>query len=135
MSPSSRSTRTFALVAVGGALHAAAAATLWTQFGFENLLVAFGTEPTYATYAMLGMVLAGAVPAALARWRTTAAPVLLVGVVFVLAAVGTWTTARRGLTPVGPTPFGWYVLLWPAVVGLAGLVGELAWRTRRYRPA
>ncbi|MEZ3116112.1 hypothetical protein RYH80_09320 [Halobaculum sp. MBLA0147] len=121
--------------AVGGALHAAAAAILWTRFGFENLLVAFGTEPIYATYATLGMVLAGAVPAALARWRTTATPVLLVGLAFVLAAVGTWTTARRGLTPVGPTPFGWYVLAWPAVVSLAGLVGEIAWRTRRYRLA
>lgn len=121
--------------AVGSALHAVAAATLWTRFGFENLLAAFGTEPVYATYATLGMVLAGAVPAALARWRGTATPVLLVAVAFALAAAGTWTTVRRGLTPVGPTPFGWYVLLWPVVVSLAGLVGELEWRTRQYRPA
>lgn len=134
MFPSRQPSRVQA-AAVGGALHAVAAATLWTRFGFENLFAALGTEPTYATYAMLGMVLAGAMPAALARWRGTATPVLFVGVVFVLAAVGTWTTARRGLTPVGPTPFGWYVLVWPAVVSLAGLGGELAWQTRRYRSA
>mgnify|MGYP007038797365 CR=1 FL=1 len=128
------SSRTLA-AGVGGVVHAAVAGLLWTQFGFENLLTLLGSETLYATYALGGMVLTGVIPVALSQWRGTATPLLFVAGAFVLAALGTWTTVRQGLTPVGPTPFGWYVLLWPAVVAVAGTVGEIELRARRYRLA
>lgn len=39
-----------------------------------------------------------------------------------------WTAIGDGATPVGPTPFGWYTLLW---VGVVVLVSGVGWAEMR----
>lgn len=124
------SRRTLAAAALGGLAHASAAALCWSWFGFAPLrllgvaLLAYGT---------LGVVCLGAVPAALLV-RGVASPALVVVVAFLAAAGATWATYVAPAVPpapVGPTPFGWYVLGWLPVLGAALLAGGVE---RRVRP-
>jgi hypothetical protein len=117
----------FPLTVGGGAglVHAGIAALLWTYFGFENLLAAFATEPLYVSYVILGMVLLGSIPGVLYVRLHTVAPLLLVGSLLTLSTVLTWHTHRTGATPVDPTPFGWYIILWIGIVAVSGLIGGI----------
>ena len=113
-----------------GLLHLAVALGLWTAFGFERVSGMLRTEPLFLGYTLLGMFALGFVPGLVyARWRAVS-PGLLVGGALLLSAAGTWTTVRDGLTPVDPTPFGWYVLLWVGIVGLSLVVGWIESRIR-----
>jgi len=113
-------------VGVGaGLVHTGAAALLWSYFGFENLFVAFATEPLYASYVILGMFLLGCIPGILyVRYRSVS-PLLLVGSLFSLTGVLTWQTIQTSATPVDPTPFGWYILLWIGIVATSGLIAGI----------
>ena len=115
-------------ITVGGSaglVHAGIAALLWTDFGFENLLAVFATEPLYVSYVVLGMVLLGSIPGILYVRLHTVSPLLLVGSLLTLSTVLTWQTHRTGATPVDPTPFGWYILLWIGIVAVSGLIGGI----------
>jgi hypothetical protein len=128
MKPSLHLDTTPFLLAVGGSaglVHAGIAALLWTYFGFENLPAAFATEPLYVSYVSVGMVLLGSIPGVLSVRLHTVSPLLLVGGLLTLSTVLTWQTHRTGVTPVDPTPFGWYVLLWIGIVAVSGLVGGI----------
>jgi hypothetical protein len=88
----------------------------------DSLLVA---EIPFAVYLLSGMLTTGAVPAVLwVRWRSFTPAVIVFGL-FGLSALRTWQTVRAGLTPVGPTHFGWYTLLWPVVVLVAVTAGPI----------
>ncbi|WP_251343781.1 hypothetical protein [Haloplanus halophilus] len=117
-----------------GIVHAGIAALLWTYFGFEDLLATAATEPLYVGYVVLGMVLLGSVPGILYVRFDTVSPPLLVGSLLTLSTGLTWRTHRTSATPVDPTPFGWYVLLWIGIVAVAGLVGGIE-TTLRHRSA
>ncbi|MGM0372648.1 MAG: hypothetical protein ACQEQJ_09140 [Halobacteriota archaeon] len=106
-----------------GAVHAVIAASLWTGFGFEGFGRLLETEPAFLAYILSGMVLLGAIPGVCyATWRSVA-PALLIGGSLCLSAAGTWAIVRDGLTPVDPTPFGWYVLLWVGIAVVATAAG------------
>ena len=112
----------------------ALAVGLWTAFAFEPILRMRSTEPLFLGYTLLGMFALGFVPGLLyVRWRVIT-PGLLVGGALVLSAAGTWTIVSQGLTPVDPTPFGWYVLLWVGIVGLSVVVGWIEGRIRGRAP-
>lgn len=108
-----------------GGIPFALSLALWDTFGFESLLAAFSTEPLYVIYLASGMVTVGFVPGLLYARRHTIAPLITVGVLFLVTGFGTWQTARTGVTPVGPTPFGWYGLLWVGVVTVTATIGWL----------
>ncbi|RDZ56230.1 hypothetical protein C5B91_18960 [Haloferax sp. Atlit-10N] len=57
------------------------------------------------------------------KWNAVS-PSVLIGGLLCLSSYGTWQAIGDGATPVDPTPFGWYMLLWVAVVALASV---LAW--------
>jgi hypothetical protein len=125
-----RSTRTLVVPLLAGLLHATVAALLWTWFDFTTRVA--GNE-LFVTYVAVGAFLLGALPAvAVARARLLA-PALVVEALFVLSAYGTWSLVAAGLTPVDPTPFGWYLLGWPVVAVGALLVGGGEYGLRRYR--
>ena|GEM_PF-1939310 len=133
--PHSRSAVAAAAV-VGGAAHTAVVAGLGSWF-FDTSVLSTGLGWSYA-YTLVGAVLTGAVPVGLHRARRARTPVAVVAVLGLLAAAGSWQTVSSPGVPVGPTPFGWYLLGWPVVVGAAAAVGglELWWQTRsgRLRP-
>lgn len=102
--------------ALAGVTHGIVALALWEFFGFERPERTLSTEPLFVVYTLLGMFALGFVPGLLyATWRSVS-PGLVIGGLLCLSSYGTWTTVRSGATPVDPTPFGWYALLW---VGIA----------------
>lgn len=108
---------------IAGALHGGIGLGLWNFFEFESFPRMLSTEPLFMGYTLLGMFALGFVPGLLyARWRAIS-PGLLEGGLLTLSAYGTWTVVRDGLTPVDPTPFGWYVLLWVGIIVLISVVG------------
>ncbi|QKY21750.1 hypothetical protein B4589_011540 [Halolamina sp. CBA1230] len=64
------------------------------------------------------MFVLGFVPAVLYSKYRSRVPLALSVFLFVGSAFGTYRVVASGLTPVDPTPFGWYLLLWPACVVL-----------------
>jgi fluoride ion exporter CrcB/FEX len=124
----SRRTITALLVAF---LHAALAALCWMWFDFS-------TDVTSAelAYLVTGALLLGALPTALLTSKRLLSPAVVVAVLFTLSAYSTWSTYVAPATPpapVDPTPFGWYLLGWPAVGTAALLVGGVEYGFRRYR--
>lgn len=117
--------------AIIGLLHTIVAVLLWNTFGFENLLAAFATEPLYSTYVVIGMFVLGFIPGVLYADRKSVSPICLVVALLVLSGFGTWQTVQSGATPVSPTPFGWYTLLWVGIIAVAVLVGGLELRIRQ----
>ncbi|MFC5366898.1 hypothetical protein [Salinirubrum litoreum] len=115
---------------VGGLGHALVVLLLWNLFGFESLVGAFSAEPFYVTYVLLGAVGVGVALGVGSARRELVSPVLVVGVLLVGAGVTTWFGLRGGATPVGPTPLGWYALLWPVALLLAGVSGVVENRRR-----
>jgi hypothetical protein len=108
---------------VGGLGHALVVLLLWMGFGFESLVGAFPAEPLYVGYLLVGMLAVGAVSGGGYARRELRLPAVVVGVLLVGAAAATWLSLGGGATPVGPTPFGWYALLWPVTLVLAVVVG------------
>lgn len=113
-------------LAVGG-LHALMAAGLFELFGFTYPRIA-----SVLAYQVVGMVLLGAVPAVLLLQARLVTPALTVGALGAWGVYRTWRTQQLGLTPVDPTPFGWYLLLWAAILALALFVGGVEYGVRRY---
>lgn len=107
-----------------GIIHGAVAIALWSFFGFENLLELPTVEPLYFTYIVVGMFALGFIPGLLYTKWNAVSPSILIGGLLCLSSYGTWQAIGAGATPVDPTPFGWYTLLWVAVVAVASV---LAW--------
>lgn len=108
---------------IAGALHGSIALGLWNFFEFESFPRMLSTEPLFMGYLLLGMFALGFVPGLLyAKWGSIS-PALLIGGLLFLSASGTWTIVRNNLTPVDPTPFGWYVLFWVGIIVLITVVG------------
>ncbi|WP_348610364.1 hypothetical protein [Halobaculum rarum] len=81
--------------------------------------------PGTAMYLLVGAVVAGAVAGWARTSRGLVTPAAVSGVVFLGATVATWAlyvAPESTPTPVDPTPLGWVLLGWPAVV-LAGVAG------------
>ncbi|SDN00052.1 hypothetical protein SAMN04487949_3121 [Halogranum gelatinilyticum] len=113
---------------IAALLHAALAALCWTWFDFSTLLT-----NTELAYLAVGSLVLGALPAVLLTSKRLRTPSVVVATLFALSAYGTWSVVSAGLTPVDPTPFGWYLLGWPAVAAAALLVGGGEYGFRRYR--
>ncbi|EMA63778.1 hypothetical protein [Halorubrum kocurii] len=76
----------------------------------------------------------GAVPVAILAETRLVAPSIVVGVAFAASAYGTWSVTvapAATLTPVDPTPFGWYLIGWVAVLGVALIVGGAEYAIRQ----
>ena len=125
-----------AAAVVGGTAHTAAAVGLSSWF-FDTSLLSTGLDWPYV-YTLVGAVLTGGIPAGLYRARRARSPAVVVAVLGLLAAVGSWQTISSPAVAVGPTPFGWYLLGWPVVVGCAvAAAGVELWlrsRESRLRP-
>ncbi|PSQ07643.1 hypothetical protein BRC97_03030 [Halobacteriales archaeon QS_6_71_20] len=83
--------------------------------------------PGTAVYLLVGAVVAGAVGGWARASRGLVSPVAVPGVAFFGAAVATWALfVATAPTPADPTPLGWVLLGWPAVVfvGVAGGAAE-----------
>ena len=85
--------------------------------------------PGTAVYLLVGAVVAGAVAGWARASRGLVSPAAVPGVVFFGAAVATWAlfvAPATAPTPADPTPLGWVLLGWPAVVfvGIAGGAAE-----------
>lgn len=111
-------------LALGGG-HALLSFALWSFFGFEDLLASVGTEPLYVFYLVGGMFSLGFVPSVLYSRYGLCAPVGLSAFFLVGSAFGTYQVVSSGLAPVDPTPFGFYLLLWPACVVLYAVIGAV----------
>ncbi|QZX99506.1 hypothetical protein [Halobaculum rubrum] len=81
--------------------------------------------PGTAVYLLAGAVVAGAIAGWARTSRGLVTPAAVPAVVFLGATVATWAlyvAPESTPTPVDPTPLGWVLLGWPAVV-LAGVAG------------
>lgn len=107
-------------VLLAALLHPVAAGLLWTWFGFDTNVAG---EELFFAYVVVGAFLLGALPAVAFATRRLRAPAVVVVAAFTLSAYGTWSIVAAGVTPVDPTPFGWYLLGWPLVAIVALLVG------------
>jgi|AntRauTorcE11898_2_1112593.scaffolds.fasta_scaffold02169_3 hypothetical protein len=113
---------------VTGIFHGIIALYLWNWFGFENFRGMLSAEPLFLLYTLTGMFALGFVPGLLyVKWESIS-PGLLISGLFCLSAYGTWTTIGDGSTPVDPTPFGWYILLW---AGIAVFISGVGWTERK----
>lgn len=115
-----------------GLLHAIASLMLWEYFNFENPFAAFAREPAYAVYMIVGMLLLGIVPGIFILQDRIVSPPILIGGLFLFGAYGTWKVDQSGLTPVDPTPFGWYNFLWPGIVVVAVVAGGIEYWLRNF---
>lgn len=106
-----------------GIFHGAIALFLWNFFGFESLQGMLSNEPLYLLYTLTGMFVLGFIPGLLyAEWGSIS-PGVLTGGLLCLSSYLTWTAIGDGATPVGPTPFGWYTLLWAGIIVLVFVAG------------
>ena len=81
--------------------------------------------PGTAAYLLVGAIVAGAVAGWTRTSRGLVTPTAVPAVVFLGATVATWAlyvVPETTPTPVDPTPLGWVLLGWPAVV-LASVAG------------
>lgn len=113
-----------------GALTLVLSGLLWTWFDFTTLVA--GNE-LFLAYVACGAFCLGAVPVVLLTRKRLRLPVLIVAALYVVSTFGTWSIVTAGNTPVDPTPFGWLLLLWPAVLVVTGLVAAAEFTVRRRR--
>jgi energy-coupling factor transporter transmembrane protein EcfT len=122
---------------VGGILHLSLVSALWLWFGFTNRLV--GNELLLLS-AAIGAFTVGAIPSALLYAKRLRVPLIIVIGLFVASVFSNWATyvaQSPTPTPVGPTAFGWYLLGWLVVLGVALFAGGVEilfrrrWRKRR----
>ena len=95
--------------------------------------------PGTAVFLLVGAVVAGAVAGWARTSRGLVSPGVVPAVVLLGAAVATWAlyvVSDTTPSPIDPTPLGWVLLGWPAVV-LAGVAGDAveAYVTDRDRSA
>lgn len=119
---------------IGGMFHAVVGVALWHWFQFTDFASLLGQgRIAFVVYNGIGLVILGAVPAVLLLRSRLVSPALIVGSAFVWSAYETWQVVQSGLVPVDPTPFGWYLLLWVAILAVVSLVGGLEYRLRDFR--
>lgn len=107
----------------GGLLHAGIAVTLWTYFGFDDLVELLAIKPLTGLYVVIGMVALGFVPAVFyAGWKVVS-PAIIVAALVVLSGFGSVLVGKIRAPAGGPTPFGLYILAWVGVVVLVGVAG------------
>lgn len=125
---SSALNRALLIGTVAGMFHGVIVLYLWNSFGFENVQGMLSAEPLFLLYTLTGMFALGFVPGLLyAKWGSISPGLLILGLLC-LSVYGTWTTIGDGSTPVDPTPFGWYTLLWVGIVVLVSGVGWAEWK-------
>ncbi|MFD1569078.1 hypothetical protein [Halorubrum laminariae] len=125
--------RTVVIGLLGGLVSLSVASALWLRFGFTTRTAGNGQ---FLIYVGLGAIALGAVPAILAAAYGLVAPLVVHLAIGGAAAYGTWTRYVAPETPpapVGPTPFGWFLLGWVAVVALGLVAGWGEHRLRRRR--
>ncbi len=131
-SPSRRPTKKTAVFGFfGGVVHLLLVSALWLWFGFTTRFVGSGL---FLFYIGVGAFALGAIPSSLLNAKRLTSPLLVVGGLLTISAYSNWTTyVAQSPTPVpvGPTAFGWYLLGWVVVLGVALLVGGLEYGFRR----
>lgn len=110
---------------IAGFTHAIAGAVVAEQLFTSGLGLGL-----LGTYVALGLFLVGGVVTVLWAEYDLFTPGLVVIALFLVAAIGTWTTISSPAAVVGPTPFGWYQLGWFAVLGVAFAAGAVESRVR-----
>lgn len=115
---------------IGGLVHAAVAVFLWNHW-FDDLWEMLGTKPLDGTYILLGMFLLGFVPVVFYLGENVVSPAIVVAVSLILAGFGSWLASPVRAPATVVTPFALYILLWVAVVALAGVAGRAESRRRR----
>lgn len=135
MSPTASTSRltreTLRLGLSGGFVHLALVSLLWSGFEFTTRLDGIAL---FFVYLAIGALVVGAVPVALLRAQRLVSPFLVVAGSLTASAFVNWSTyvaPSSSPTPVGPTPFGWYLLAWPGVLAVALLVGGIEYALRR----
>ena len=132
ISPLTLDRRSVALAVVGGIGHLALVAALWLWFGFTTRVA---DNEAFLAYVALGALALGAVPTLLIAARRLASPAVVVGGIGLATAARTWLVYVAPQTPpapVGPTPFGWYLVGWPVVAAVALAGGAVEhWLRRR----
>jgi hypothetical protein len=117
--------RTLLTAFVAGFAHAIAGAVVAEQLFAGGLPVGL-----LGTYVALGLFLVGGTVTVLWAEYDLFTPGLVVVVLFVVAAAGSWSTVSSPAVAVGPTPFGWYELGWFVVLALALAAGAVENRVR-----
>ena len=108
------SRRALGIGLLAGLAHLVVVAALAEWFGFS-----IGVTP-FLLYVAAGGLLLGAVPVAMLIEIRLVAPSIVVA--FAASAYGTWSVYVAPAvtpTPVDPTPFGWYLIGWVVVLGVA----------------
>lgn len=106
-----------------GIFHEAVVLSLWGFFGFESLQSMLSNELLFLLYTLTGIFALGFIPGLLyAEWGSISPGILIGGLLFLVSYL-TLTTIGDGATPVGPTPLGWYTLLWVGIVVLISIAG------------
>jgi hypothetical protein len=112
---------------VGGIVHAGVAVVLW-NYWFDNLGEMLTVKPLNGAYIVLGMFLLGFVPVLFYVGDRVISPVIVVAVLLLLSAAGSWLANPVFAPTAVPTPFALYILLWIGVIALAGLAGGVEYR-------
>jgi hypothetical protein len=115
---------------VAGLVHAGVAIVLWNRW-FDDLAGMLAAKPLNGVYLLVGMFLLGFVPALLYVGGDVLSPAAVVAAFLVPSAVGSWLLGPVRSPSAAPTPFSLYVLLWVAVVALAGVAGGVERRRRQ----
>jgi len=121
------SRRALGLGLLAGLAHLLVAGALAEWFDF-----AIGITP-FLGYVAVGGLSIGAIPVVLLAETRLVAPSTVV-VALAASAYGTWSVyvAPDAVpTPVDPTPFGWYLIGWPVVMGAALVAGGAEYGLRR----
>lgn len=85
-------------------------------------------------YVAIGSLLIGAVPVVLLVENRLVAPSSVVCIALAASTYETWSVYVAPdvvPTPVDPTPFGWYLIGWPVVIGAALAAGGGEYGLRR----
>lgn len=131
------SDRSVEYAAIAGLGHLLLVVAVSAWLGFSLRTFQGGLEGTLLLVAILvGAVLMGAVPAVLFSEKRLVTPALVVAALFAWSVYGSWRLVfgpSSHLTPVGPTPFGWYSLAWFVVLAVALAAGVLEVAVRLVR--
>jgi hypothetical protein len=123
LSTSLPSRNTLRLGLLGGLIHLGFAGGLWVWFGFTTRVQ--GNE-LFLGYILIGAVALGVVPTLLLVTKRLVSPILTIAGFGLGSAYRTWSVyvaPEIALTPVDPTPFGWYLLGWIVVIAVALILG------------
>ncbi|MFO8114183.1 MAG: hypothetical protein R6U01_02280 [Halorubrum sp.] len=122
------SRRALGIGLLAGLVHLIASGALAEWFGFSIGGTLFLGD------VVGGGLLLGAVPVAISVETRLVAPSSVVGAALAASAYGTWSVCvapEVNPTPVDPTPFGWYLIGWPVVMGAALVTGGAEYGLRQ----